>query len=60
MRRIVRTVFSGSLSLVLMSGTVSTACAQNRLAGWHSDLKTAAAVARRTGKPLFVVFRCVR
>jgi hypothetical protein len=26
--------------------------------GWHSDLETAKAAARRSGKPLFVVFRC--
>lgn len=28
--------------------------------GWHGDLDEAAAVARETGKPLFVVFRCER
>ena len=28
--------------------------------GWHGDLDKAAAVARQTGKPLFVVFRCER
>ena len=26
--------------------------------GWHSSWETARAEARRTGKPLFVVFRC--
>ena len=28
--------------------------------GWHRDLDKAAGVARETGKPLFVVFRCER
>lgn len=28
--------------------------------GWHGDLDKAAARARETGKPLFVVFRCER
>ena len=26
--------------------------------GWHSDFATATAEARRTGKPIFLVFRC--
>jgi hypothetical protein len=26
--------------------------------GWHSDYAAARAEARRTGKPLFVAFRC--
>jgi hypothetical protein len=26
--------------------------------GWHSDYTTAKAEAKRTGKPLFVAFRC--
>jgi hypothetical protein len=26
--------------------------------GWHTDYAAARAEARRTGKPLFVVFRC--
>ena len=26
--------------------------------GWHTDYATAKAEAKRTGKPLFVVFRC--
>jgi hypothetical protein len=26
--------------------------------GWHTDYDTAKAEARRTGKPIFLVFRC--
>lgn len=34
--------------------------AQAKLLRWHDSLEQAAAVARESGKPLFVVFRCVR
>ena len=34
--------------------------AQSQVQGWHTDLNPAREAARRTGKPLFVVFRCVR
>ena len=34
--------------------------AQSQVQGWHTDLNSAREAARRTGKPLFVVFRCVR
>ena len=34
--------------------------AQSQAQGWQTDLNAAREVARRTGKPLFVVFRCVR
>jgi hypothetical protein len=33
---------------------------QSRYIGWHSDLKSAAEQAAASGKPLMVVFRCVR
>jgi hypothetical protein len=26
--------------------------------GWHTDFATATAEAKRTGKPIFLVFRC--
>lgn len=29
-----------------------------RAIGWHTDYAQARALARQTGKPLFVVFRC--
>ena len=38
---------------------VSSAFAQKGKApGWHTDYATAKAEAKRTGKPLFVTFRC--
>jgi len=47
--------------LLLMAGfAASTARAQAKYTGWHTDLQTAADKADQTGKPLFVVFRCVR
>ena len=39
----------------------SSALAQKgnpKAAGWHTDYATARAEAKRTGKPLFVTFRC--
>ena len=32
--------------------------ANPKAAGWHSDYAAARAEAKRTGKPLFVAFRC--
>jgi hypothetical protein len=29
-----------------------------KASGWHTDYTTAKAEAKRTGKPLFVAFRC--
>lgn len=48
--------------LVLISAALSAAPAQAqaRYLGWHTDLDEAAQVAKETGKPLFVVFRCER
>lgn len=34
--------------------------AQETVPGWHSHLEQAQKVAEETGKPLFIVFRCVR
>ena len=56
-----------TLSLGILAATValtlgSTAAAQTgRLAlknGWMTDYPTAKAEAKRTGKPIFLVFRC--
>jgi hypothetical protein len=47
------------LALVWLSAG-SAVFGQSRYIGWHSDLKTAAERAAATGKPLMVVFRCVR
>jgi hypothetical protein len=34
--------------------------AEAQYLGWHGDLNKAAGIAKETGKPLFVVFRCER
>lgn len=36
------------------------AAAEEAGGGWHNDLTTAQTLAARTGRPLFVVFRCER
>lgn len=36
------------------------ASAQGTFPGWHNDLNRAAEIARESGKPIFLVFRCVR
>lgn len=48
------------LALLLLPGVTA---AQSRKAeparyGWHTDYPSARAEARRTGKPIFLVFRC--
>lgn len=48
------------LAALLSAVPFTAALGQSRYVGWHSDLKTAAAKAAETGKPLMVVFRCVR
>jgi len=37
-----------------------TAAAQDKIQRWHDNLDRGAQAARESGKPLFVVFRCVR
>ena len=49
-----------ALLAVLLLAVARPLPGQTRYVGWHSDLKTAAAKAAKTGKPLMVVFRCVR
>jgi hypothetical protein len=34
--------------------------AQSNYFGWHRDLSQAAKISKQTGKPIFLVFRCVR
>jgi|GEM_PF-2455694 len=55
---------SAGLSLGLMSlivgGLAAEAAGQSLVAGWHSDLDEARRASRETGKPIFLVFRCVR
>lgn len=49
-----------NLALLSIISTTTLALSQTGGGRWHSDLKTAAAVAAKTGKPIFVVFRCER
>ncbi len=51
---------SRQLAVVLFMAVVSPVAAQEQITGWHTDLDAACKVARQSGKPLFVVFRCVR
>jgi len=37
-----------------------TVFSQEKIARWHDSLERAQAASRGSGKPLFVVFRCVR
>jgi hypothetical protein len=39
---------------------VSPVVAQEKIAGWHIGLEAARSAAMRSGKPIFVVLRCVR
>jgi hypothetical protein len=48
------------LIAVAIAASSSSATAQDKLLRWHDNLERGAAVARESGKPLFVVFRCVR
>lgn len=49
-----------AFSLLLWTGLCSAAQAQGPLLRWHDRIDRGAAAARESGKPLFVVFRCVR
>ena len=49
------------LAVVLLAASAAPAQQTGRLApkfGWHSDYESARAEARKTGKPIFLVFRC--
>jgi hypothetical protein len=45
---------------VIVAASAGAATAQDKVQGWHHNLERSAAAARNSGKPLFVVFRCVR
>jgi hypothetical protein len=49
-----------SLGLILASLWLTPAFAQTQVQGWHTRLEEAQRIARETGKPIFLVFRCVR
>ena len=44
-------------ALLLTGGRV---IAQETFVGWHTSLERGAELSRESGRPLFVVFRCVR
>ncbi len=49
--------------LLIACGSASlnpVALAQNLVLGWHTNLEEACELSARNGKPLFIVFRCVR
>jgi hypothetical protein len=46
------------LGLALLLLAQSPAPAQARKSGWHTSYAAAKAEARKTGKPIFLVFRC--
>jgi hypothetical protein len=52
--------FQICLIAVLLAVTAAGASAQEKIMRWHDSLERGAAAARNSGKPLFVVFRCVR
>jgi hypothetical protein len=47
-------------TLFALGATVAVASAQEKILRWHDSLDRGAQTARESGKPLFVVFRCVR
>jgi hypothetical protein len=56
-----RTVFLGALGILLTATLAQAQSAATKMAaqkGWLTDLDAARALARKTGKPLMVVFRC--
>ena len=46
------------LAVLLLTG--GRVVAQETFAGWHTSLERGAELSRESGRPLFVVFRCVR
>lgn len=57
---LVRSLCLTIAALWCLTAAAGPATAQTRVLRWHEDLSAAAKLARESGKPLFVVFRCVR
>jgi hypothetical protein len=53
----IRTLTAAALLVAGFHGAVQ---AQARIPRWHENLATATAQSRISGKPVFIVFRCVR
>jgi hypothetical protein len=62
MNSISRLVVVGVAALMLLASisTSSSVLAQETVPGWHNNLAQAQRLSEETGKPLFIVFRCVR
>jgi hypothetical protein len=61
MQHRIRFFLRATCVLAYILGAMSTvASAQEKLLRWHDSLERGAECARESGKPLFVVFRCVR
>jgi hypothetical protein len=56
-RQLLRTL---SLAVCGFLFTAMGASAQEKVLRWHDNLERGVEAARKSGKPLFVVFRCVR
>jgi len=46
------------IATLLVASPVFAQKVNPKATGWHTDYATAKAEAKRTGKPLFVAFRC--
>ena len=57
MQRMMMT-FAGLLLVTPLAGAQSPKNQNSGKYGWHSSWDAARAEAKKTGKPLFVVFRC--
>jgi hypothetical protein len=53
------TPIAGLTALFLVL-SAATAAAQDKIQRWHDSLDRGVEAARKSGRPLFVVFRCVR
>lgn len=48
------------VALLVAGASIQPPARAQQTVNWQSDFEAARAVARRTGKPLFVAFRCER
>ena len=55
-----RCIGTAIAALLWFTFTSNLSFAQENIPGWHSNLEQARRIAEETGKPLFIVFRCVR
>ena len=58
MSSVPRCVWAGIAAFLWL--TSNSSFAQETVPGWHSNLAQAQQLAEESGKPLFIVFRCVR